>query len=91
MKNPANTSVIPKIRLSNTFNNTRPYSFSLNKLKFSNVKVENVVNDPKMPTKKNNLIFGLIITISDMPHNNPIINEPVRLTINVPRGKELLK
>jgi len=51
----------------------------------SKENVENVVNDPKKPIKKNARSSGpaAIRSISKIA-KNPITNEPIKLTNNVP-------
>ena len=51
-------------------------------------KLENVVNEPKKPIIKKNLIkVSLYKLFSRQPINNPMKNEPVKLTKKVPTGK----
>ncbi len=57
------------------------------KVKHSSVKEEKVVNPPNNPTNKNKRKFTEIVPLSRSPHVNPIINEPIKFTANVPHGK----
>jgi hypothetical protein len=80
MKKPIKTNTMPKTLLTSILDTATFTSPSLNRLKLSSAKVENVVNPPRKPIKMKLLTFGEKFSISEKPHRKPIVRQPDRFT-----------
>lgn len=91
MKQPRNANKIPKRLLAIIQTIAVLEKPFCNNFIFSKEKEENVVKPPKNPINNSNLHFSSIMPFADIrPNKKPIISDPNRLTVSVPKGNVLV-
>src|SRR5258706_10106705 len=88
---PSQTNNNPNITFAPTFASALNSSPSRTKFIVSLPKEEKVVNPPSTPTKTSALVSEVNTPRASASwERNPITKQPIKLTVNVPKGKSML-